>query len=312
MLSTVAMNRVPMYPRSHPNVTRRRQSLPVPDPARQHQRPVIEPPHRPHERERIEPSGLTTRTRRQQDQIRPPPPRSPVPRAARKPTSENTSAPTSCSGPTTPAGEPTLVMTISGACRSSTARSSRIRGLDRCTIRLAHHGASVAAERMRRQPRRRVPPTVRQLAVGKAPITPFRHAATTRSMPETRNIGAAIIGRRNRLRKLRKRAHPGSDLRPHAPHAWRSTGGYTGTGLPFAPLHDAQLGADPPAVLVILQPPVGEEQRRAVGHVQRVDRLVHLVRGRRRRPAPAPPSGSSRGRKRRSSRGRTTVRRCGP
>jgi hypothetical protein len=37
---------------------------------------------------------------------------------------------------------------------------------------------------------------VRQLAVGKDPTTPLRQAATTRSMPETRNIGAAISGRR--------------------------------------------------------------------------------------------------------------------
>src|SRR5687767_4755104 len=35
------------------------------------------------------------------------------------------------------------------------------------------------------------------LAVGKEPITPFRQAAITSSGPETRNIGAAISGRRS-------------------------------------------------------------------------------------------------------------------
>src|SRR2546430_8015801 len=44
---------------------------------------------------------------------------------------------------------------------------------------------------------------LRQLTVGNAPITPLRQAATTRSTPETRNIGAAISGR---LRRSRKRS----------------------------------------------------------------------------------------------------------
>src|SRR6266566_997822 len=44
---------------------------------------------------------------------------------------------------------------------------------------------------------------LRQFTVGNAPITPLRQAATTRSTPETRNIGAAISGR---LRRSRKRA----------------------------------------------------------------------------------------------------------
>jgi hypothetical protein len=47
---------------------------------------------------------------------------------------------------------------------------------------------------------------VRQLAVGNAPIAPFVQAATTRSTPETRNIGAAISGRRRRSRMRSKRA----------------------------------------------------------------------------------------------------------
>jgi hypothetical protein len=40
--------------------------------------------------------------------------------------------------------------------------------------------------------------TVRALAVGNAPITPARHAATTRSGPDTRSIGAAMTGSRSR------------------------------------------------------------------------------------------------------------------
>src|ERR1700682_6454766 len=44
---------------------------------------------------------------------------------------------------------------------------------------------------------------LRQFTVGNAPITPLRQAATTRSTPETRNIGAAISGR---LRRSGKRA----------------------------------------------------------------------------------------------------------
>ena len=38
----------------------------------------------------------------------------------------------------------------------------------------------------------------RQLAVGNAPMAPARHAASTRSGPDTWNIGAATSGRRNR------------------------------------------------------------------------------------------------------------------
>jgi hypothetical protein len=39
----------------------------------------------------------------------------------------------------------------------------------------------------------------RALAVGNAPITPARQAAITSSGPDTRSIGAAITGIRNRL-----------------------------------------------------------------------------------------------------------------
>ena len=41
--------------------------------------------------------------------------------------------------------------------------------------------------------------TVRQLAVGNEPMMPARQAAFTSAGPETRNIGAAISGRRRRL-----------------------------------------------------------------------------------------------------------------
>jgi hypothetical protein len=40
-----------------------------------------------------------------------------------------------------------------------------------------------------------------QLAVGKAPTTPARHAADTSSMPDTRSIGAAMTGTARRSRK---------------------------------------------------------------------------------------------------------------
>ena len=39
---------------------------------------------------------------------------------------------------------------------------------------------------------------VRVLIVGSEPTTPLSQAAITRSGPETRNIGAAITGKRNR------------------------------------------------------------------------------------------------------------------
>src|SRR6202035_115714 len=54
----------------------------------------------------------------------------------------------------------------------------------------------------------------RQFTVGNAPITPLRHAATTRSTPETRNIGAAISGR---LRRSRKRASGSAEFKMRHP-----------------------------------------------------------------------------------------------
>ena len=58
--------------------------------------------------------------------------------------------------------------------------------------------------------------TVRQLAVGNEPMMPARHAAFTSAGPETRNIGAAISGRRRRLFSV-----AGSDMAADLPQ--RST-----------------------------------------------------------------------------------------
>ncbi len=102
-------------------------------------------------------------------------------------------------------------MTISGLCRSNTCRSASSRALERCTIRFGQTGANglpLASEACRSRPS--ISPSqpsscsgLRQFTVGNDPITPLRQAATTRSTPETRNIGAAISGR---LRRPRKRA----------------------------------------------------------------------------------------------------------
>src|SRR5215218_3598640 len=128
-------------------------------------------------------------------------------------TSANTSAPMSCNGASAGAGEPTLVMTSSGLCRNSTARSCCSRALDRCTIRFGQIGAQLLP--LRSECRRNwslISPShlsscseVRQFTVGNDPMTPFRQAATTRPTPETRNIGAAISGslRRSRKRPMR-------------------------------------------------------------------------------------------------------------
>ena len=102
-------------------------------------------------------------------------------------------------------------MTISGLCRSNTCRSASSLALERCTIRFGQTGAKglpLACEAC--CSRRSISPSqpsscspLRQFTVGNDPITPLRQAATTRSTPETRNIGAAISGR---LRRPRKRA----------------------------------------------------------------------------------------------------------
>ena len=65
--------------------------------------------------------------------------------------------------------------------------------------RLRRHAA--AAGLRSRPASRRVARALRQFTVGNEPITPLRQAATTRSTPETRNIGAAISGRLRRSRK---------------------------------------------------------------------------------------------------------------
>src|SRR5215217_5613575 len=62
--------------------------------------------------------------------------------------------------------------------------------------------------------------TLRQFTVGNEPITPLRQAATTRSEPETRNIGAAISGRLRRSRKRDRGSMDGTPflswLEPHS------------------------------------------------------------------------------------------------
>ena len=74
----------------------------------------------------------------------------------------------------------------------------------RCTTRLAAHGAGARTEGLFAGGARRSvisrsqessASTVRQFGVGKLPIIPDLHAATTRSVPETRNIGAEIKGK---------------------------------------------------------------------------------------------------------------------
>ena len=129
-------------------------------------------------------------------------------------TSANTSAPASCSGSITGAGDPTEVITISGRCRSSTCRSCASRALERCTIRLAQTGAArlpLASECAFNRPSISVSHSsscsgLRQFTVGNEPITPLRHAATTSSTPDTRNIGAAISGRLRRSSKRERRS----------------------------------------------------------------------------------------------------------
>ena len=115
-------------------------------------------------------------------------------------TSASTRQPMSCRAATAGAGEPTLVMTSSTRCRTRQARSSAMRG-DRM-IRLGQTGAASSGAA---NSRRCISPShwsssavLRALTVGKAPITPLRQAATTRSTPETLNIGAATSGRRSR------------------------------------------------------------------------------------------------------------------
>ena len=63
------------------------------------------------------------------------------------------------------------------------------------TITFGHHGASASVSSpAKRASHASSSSSVRQLAVGKAPTTPARQAASTRSGPETWNIGAATSG----------------------------------------------------------------------------------------------------------------------
>src|SRR5580704_7933506 len=123
-------------------------------------------------------------------------------------TSASTRQPASFNGFITGSGEPTEVITISGFARSTAARSSATRGLERWTIRLGQNGAAPAVASLISASQASSSAIVRQLAVGKEPITPARQAAITSSGPETRNIGAAING------SLRRCFRPaGSDIR---------------------------------------------------------------------------------------------------
>lgn len=106
----------------------------------------------------------------------------------------------SCSGLITAAGDPTLVITTSTLCFTRHFRSS---AMVACRIirfgqigapapassfswfsMLVNHASSSLGDCA--------------FAVGNAPITPARLHATTMSGPDTRSIGAAIKGRRNR------------------------------------------------------------------------------------------------------------------
>src|SRR5579862_5220697 len=96
-------------------------------------------------------------------------------------------------------GEPSAVMTIAGRYSATSRRSSARRALVLCVTRLTAHGAAsdpaswslifpIQASRSS---------TVRQFGAGNDPTIPDLQAATTRSGPEMRNIGAATTGSRS-------------------------------------------------------------------------------------------------------------------
>ena len=91
-------------------------------------------------------------------------------------------------------------MTSGTLCRTTQARSSGNRLFDGWTTRFTAHAAasgsfdSAASIRLTQSSRSA---EVRALGAGKLPITPAREAAITISGLDTRNIGAAIAGRRN-------------------------------------------------------------------------------------------------------------------
>jgi hypothetical protein len=94
-------------------------------------------------------------------------------------------------------GEPSAVMTTGGLYCATSRRSSSSRLFVEWVIMLATHGPSPgdralviwSIQRSRSS-------TVRQFGVGKAPAIPALHAAITISGPLTRNMGAAMMGRR--------------------------------------------------------------------------------------------------------------------
>ena len=106
-------------------------------------------------------------------------------------------------------GLPTLAITSSIRCLRTRSRSARRREFERCTIRLAHGGATGRSGCAARKSdscwsiwmnQSSSCSTVRQLAVGKAPITPHLQVSMTSSGPDTRNIGAEMSGRDKRSR----------------------------------------------------------------------------------------------------------------
>jgi hypothetical protein len=107
----------------------------------------------------------------------------------------------SCNAGTTAAGEPTLVITSSTLWRTRHCQVVGHARRDRM-IRLGQHGAASSGAANSRAwmsvSHWSSSSVLRALAVGKAPITPLRQAATTRSTPDTLSIGAAISGRRSR------------------------------------------------------------------------------------------------------------------
>ncbi len=196
MLSAVAMNRVPMYARSQPRTC-----------AAYSARPSATPPART--------TGPSNQRRTARTNANPlahpvcPPapavsstsPSAPASTARRawwtEATSASTRQPASCNGATTGAGEPTLVMTTSAPWAQM--RSTWVAAAAWRTMTFGQYGASAGPRASSKRPSHSSSSSSeRQLAVGNAPMAPARHAASTRSGPDTWNIGAATSGSRNR------------------------------------------------------------------------------------------------------------------
>ena len=90
-------------------------------------------------------------------------------------------------------------MTTAGLYSATSRRSSARRALVRCVTRLTAHGAasSPASSSLIWPIQQSRSATVRQFGAGNDPTIPDLHAATTRSGPEMRNIGAATTGSRS-------------------------------------------------------------------------------------------------------------------